>query len=88
MIQELLKQQKQKIIIVNDVEKEVGLLLESKTWVTAKREFIHISRMETRHIKNCIRCLKGQSKTKIPFNWNGKTHDKWIELFEDELSNR
>lgn len=63
-------------------------LLESRTWLTARRVRIPISEMQTSHIKNTLRCLKGESRTKIPHQWNGKTHERWIELLTDELSKR
>lgn len=63
-------------------------LLESRTWITARRERIPISEMQTSHINNTLRCLKGESRTKIPHQWNGKTHKRWIDLLTDELSKR
>jgi len=71
-----------------EVEINWGDLVESKTWLTAGRIRIPICEMETSHIKNTLRCLKGESKTKIPHNWNGKTHQRWIELLNEELIKR
>lgn len=63
-------------------------LLESKTWLTAKRIRIPISEMATPHIKNVIKCLEGKGYSTIPHNWNGKTHQCWLELMKNELINR
>lgn len=63
-------------------------LLESRTWLTATKVRIPICEMQTSHIRNTLNCLTGKSKTKIPHNWNGKTHQRWIELLTEELSKR
>ena len=63
-------------------------LLESRTWLTAHNQRIPISEMSTNHILNTINCLTGISSNKIPHNWNGKTHDRWLYLFRQELQSR
>ena len=63
-------------------------LLESRTWLTANRVRVPINEMSTPHIKNTLRCLKGESHNKIPHGWNNKSHDRWIQLFESELNKR
>ena len=74
------------------IESEVTIdwseLLESRTWLTAQRIRIPISEMRTSHIKNTIRCLKGESITRIPNGWNGKSHARWIDLMEEKLKRR
>lgn len=65
-------------------------LLANRTWITAKRVRIPINEMQTSHIVNCIKCLKGKSirNTVIPQGWAGNTRDKWIKVFQEELDRR
>lgn len=63
-------------------------LIENETWLTARRVKIPVRKMDTRHIQNTLRCLRGESRTKIPHNWNSKTHEQWIDILERELTKR
>lgn len=56
-------------------------------WVTAAGERLLPRDMETRHIQNCIRCLRGQGKMRIPEGYLGGK-EKWLKIFEEELSRR
>lgn len=54
--------------------------LEVRIWTTKEGERVSVSRMKSGHVRNCIRFL--QRLSTIPL-WQ-----KWIVVFEDELSNR
>ena len=47
-------------------------------WTTAKGDKIPLSKMETRHIRNCIRLLESKNMFK----------HKWYRIFQDELERR
>lgn len=47
-------------------------------WTTKDGEKIPLSKMETRHIRNCIRLLESR----------GKFKHKWYRIFQDELERR
>ena len=47
-------------------------------WTTANGDKIPLSKMETRHICNCIKLLESKSKFK----------NKWYQIFQDELARR
>lgn len=44
--------------------------------------------MTTSHIQNTILCLRGVGLTEIPNPYNGKTHDEWIRILTNELTQR
>lgn len=47
-------------------------------WTTAKGDKIPLSKMETRHICNCIKLLESKNMFK----------HKWYQIFQDELARR
>lgn len=67
--------------------KECGILLENHIWITASRRKIPVRKMTSIHIKNCINCLNGGGKLKIPNGYLGGK-DKWLKIFTEELENR
>lgn len=44
--------------------------------------------MTTSHIENTISCLRGVGLTEMPDPYNGKTHDEWIRILTNELTQR
>lgn len=58
-----------------------------KIWITADYTEIEISKMDKIHILNTIRCLKGQSKTKM-YHLTNEEKYKYIVELEEELLNR
>jgi hypothetical protein len=44
--------------------------------------------MTASHIENTISCLRGVGLTEIPDPYNGKTHDEWIRILTNELTQR
>lgn len=67
--------------------KECGILLENHIWITAQRRKISIRKMTSQHIKNCINCLNGDGKLKIPNGYLGGK-EKWLKIFAEELESR
>ena len=61
--------------------------LDNHVWVTARKKRIPVREMSTSHIKNCIRCLEGKGKLKIPATYLGGK-EKWLEIFNEELTKR
>lgn len=47
-------------------------------WTTKNGDKILLSKMETRHIRNCINLLESK----------GKYKHKWYKIFQDELERR
>ena len=58
--------------------KSVSFSVTEPIWTTANGDKIPLSRMETRHICNCIKLLESKSKFK----------NKWYQIFKDELARR
>ena len=54
-------------------------------WRTNKGVDCLVTDMATRHIQNCINCIKGIGGCTIPNPHVGVTHKKWLEVFEQEL---
>lgn len=44
--------------------------------------------MTNSHIENTILCLRGVGLSEIPNPYNGKTHDEWIRILTNELTQR
>ena len=58
-------------------------------WYSASRNgHIEVSNMAVSHINNTINCLKGLGRSKIPDPFLGLSHNRWIEIFEQELNIR
>lgn len=53
-------------------------------WVDKFRNEISVSNMRSSHIKNCIKAFESGI---IPNSYHGGK-DKWIKIFNEELSNR
>lgn len=47
-------------------------------WTTKNGDKIPLSKMETRHIRNCVRLLETK----------GKFNHKWYKIFQEELERR
>ncbi len=74
--------------LVNDIlSKECHLLLKNHVWITARKVKIHVKKMTTSHIRNCINCWNGQGNMIIPDNYLGGKK-KWLKIFEHELLQR
>lgn len=56
-------------------------------WVTADGRRIPVKEMETGHIINCIACIEGRGKKRIPLNYLGGTL-RWWMIFNQELISR
>lgn len=69
------------------IQIEFCQLIENHIWITACKKKIPVSKMSTSHIHNCIRCLYGKGKSKIPAGYLGGK-DKWIKIFNEELLRR
>lgn len=57
-------------------------------WKTNLGQEIIVSEMSTKHIQNCINCIKGIGGQKIPNPHVGLSHKEWLKIFEQELNNR
>lgn len=68
-------------------QEEIEQLIENEIWITAQRKSIFVRSMGTGHIKNCINCLEGNGKSKIPNGYLGGK-EKWLKIFNKELTNR
>lgn len=60
-------------------------------WITKNGDKIPLSKMETRHIRNCINLL--ESKGKYKHKWGDSEKRKrflesWYKIFQDELERR
>ena len=58
--------------------KSVSFSVIEPIWTTANGDKIPLSKMETRHICNCIKLLESKRKFK----------NKWYQIFQDELARR
>ena len=73
--------------VLDYLQIEFKSLIENHIWVTAKRQQISVNKMTSSHISNCINCLNGNSRTKIPNGYlGGKV--KWLNIFNNELNRR
>lgn len=77
-----------KIVQYNTIQQvEIDSLLNNHIWITAKRIQIHVNKMTTNHINNCIKCFNGQGNMTIPNDYLGG-RDKWLKIFREELLKR
>lgn len=72
---------------VSPLFEECELLIQNNIWITARRIEIPVRSMSSNHIQNCIGCLEGKGKMKIPDGYLGGK-DKWLRIFQDELNSR
>ena len=47
-------------------------------WMTSDGVFITPSSMDNEHIKNTIKCLKGEGKSIIPDKYLGLKKERWL----------
>jgi hypothetical protein len=57
-------------------------------WRTAAGNVLTVSRMKVEHIANVLECLNGVGGRKIPDPYLGRSNQRWIEIFEQELQRR
>jgi len=71
-----------------DVEyDEYEELIADGMWTQKNGDAIHVTEMDSRHIKNTIRLCKGLSLSS-DFSCDSEKWDDWVEIFENELSGR
>ena len=65
--------------------------VEEPIWTTANGDKIPLSKMETRHICNCIKLLESKGKFKHKWGVSEKRKrflETWYRIFKDELERR
>ena len=68
-------------------KREIATLTNKHIWITAYKVKIPVQKMETSHIKNCIKCFEGTGNQFIHPNYLGGK-EKWLKIFNDELTKR
>lgn len=57
-------------------------------WKTSTGRHTPIMWMSTTHIKNVLKCLRGEGGAEIPNPYFGRTHSEWFEIFDSVLITR
>jgi hypothetical protein len=57
-------------------------------WTNYYGESREIGDLTLNHIQNILNCLNSLGEIKIPENYLGRSHEEWIEIFEQELNDR
>jgi len=57
-------------------------------WMTSGGVIKTPSSMDDEHIKNTIKCLKGEGKSIIPDKYLGLKKERWLEIFNNEVLKR
>jgi hypothetical protein len=61
---------------------------ENIIWTNAVGVEIPVTRLRNGHIYNIIGCLRGQGNRTIPEMYNGKSHEQWLQIMNNELNRR
>jgi hypothetical protein len=57
-------------------------------WRTGNGLTHPIETISVDHIVNIIRCMSGNGDMTIPNPYEGRTHNEWCEIFDNELRRR
>ena len=57
-------------------------------WVTGYGSSYLIENISVDHIMSIVRCMNGDGNMVIPNPYNGRTHNEWCIIFDNELRRR
>jgi hypothetical protein len=57
-------------------------------WVTANGLSHRLENISIDHIVSIIRCMNGEGNMVIPNPYEGRTHNEWSIIFDNELRRR
>lgn len=57
-------------------------------WVTRNGLSHRLENISVDHIMSIVRCMNGDGNMVIPNPYNGRTHNEWCIIFDNELRRR